>query len=283
MKLTKDYIAEHIKRTKYFLWSLYIVQNYKRIHLMSYYADDINENDSDEAKTEKSINRLFAVLNEMPREAVLSIDLKNSKNANGNGIVGPIEFINYTKDEQQEQPQQQNFNGFGFINPPQGWVSESVLNGRLEELRVENQKTINDLIFKQREKDFEEKMHRERAEIAEIRRELAAEKKKYDSNTGAAAETLIIAMKKILGELFPGFVPQSQPAQPALAGTPDPEPAPADGKYKAVEKLASMLYEDKRVSEVEVENLSKSISEHLQNINKPHQQAAGTEEGGKNG
>lgn len=257
MKLTKDYIAEHIKRTKFYFWTLYALQNYKRVHIMSYNADDITESDSDEEKAQKAINRLFAVLQDFPKDAVLSIELKSSKNANGNGIIGGIEFVNKTKEETEEQPQ--NFNGFGgFVNPPAGWVSESVLNGKLDELRAENTRQINEIMFKQREKDFAEKMHRERAELEEMRRELKDEKKKYESNTGAAAETLVFAIKKILGELFPGLkmlkalTPETTP--PQLAGIKE-EPAPTDPKYKAVEKLAGILYENQKITAEQVENL----------------------------
>lgn len=257
MKLTKDYIAEHIKRTRFYFWTLYALQNYKRVHIMSYNADDITESDSDEEKAQKAINRLFAVLQDFPKDAVLSIELKSSKNANGNGIIGGIEFINKTKEETEEQTQ--IFNGFGgFVNPPAGWVSESVLNGKLDELRAENTRQINELIFKQREKDFNDKMHRERAELEELRRELKDEKKKYESNTGAAAETLVFAIKKILGELFPGLKmlktsPETTP--PQLAGVKEPEPEPSNPKYKAVEKLAGILYDNPKVTAEQVENL----------------------------
>jgi hypothetical protein len=274
MKLTKDYIAEHIKRTKFYYWTLYALQNYKRVHIMSYNADDITESDSDEEKAQKAINRLFAVLQDFPKDAVLSIELKSSKNANGNGIIGGIEFVNKTKEETEEQPQ--NFNGFsGFVNPPAGWVSESVLNGKLEELRAENSRQINEIMFKQREKDFAEKMHRERAELEEMRRELKDEKKKYESNTGAAAETLVFAIKKILGELFPGLkmlktTPETTP--PQLAGIKE-EPEPTDPKYKAVEKLAGILYENPKITASQVENLINTMQTKPQPTAEPGKEA----------
>lgn len=269
MKLTKDYIFRHIKETKFPLWSLYVVQNYKRVPLMHYNGDDFSDGDDITVKIEKSLQRLSSVLSDFPAEAVLSIDLKNSKTANGSGILGPVEFYNVDKTEQQEINQPQNFNGFngfnGFVNPPQGWVSESVLNGKLEELRVANTKQINDLIFKQREKDFEEKVRRERQELAELRRELNDEKKKYESNTGAAAETLVFAVKKILAELFPGFMPGTAKPQQLgeVAVSSQPTEQPTDAKYKAVEKLANFLYDNNKITEAQIDNITQSISANL--------------------
>lgn len=262
MKLTKDYIFRHIKETKFPLWSLYVVQNYKRVPLMHYNGDDFSDGDDITVKIEKSLQRLSSVLSDFPAEAVLSIDLKNSKTANGSGILGPVEF--YNVDKEINQPQ--NFNGFsGFVNPPQGWVSESVLNGKLEELRVENTKQINDLLFKQREKDFEEKVRRERQELAELRKELNDEKKKYESNTGAAAETLVFAVKKILAELFPGFMPGTAKPQQLgeVAVSSQLTEQQTDAKYKAVEKLANFLYDNDKITEAQIDNLTKSISANL--------------------
>lgn len=277
MRLTKDYIVKHIKRSKFYLWSLFLLQNYKRTHIMTYNGDDIVEGDNDETKTEKSANRLYNLLDDFPPEAEFSIDLKRTQKSNDGGIIGPLEFINKKKDDTEKETQQQNFNGFGFVNPPQGWVSESVLNGKLEELKAENTRQINEIMFRQREKDFNEKIQRERQELDELRKELNDEKRKYESNTGAAAETLVFAIKKILAELFPGFAAKVAPTEgpKQLSGVAEAkvEEQQRDDKYKAVEKLAGMLYDNKKVTEAEVEILTKRIEQHLNNISKPKQQA----------
>lgn len=269
MRLTKDFIFKHIRDTKFPVWGLYLVQSYKRVPLAFYNGDDFAENDTPEAKAEKSCERLNSTLQDFPAEAVLSIDIKTSKNANGSGILGPFEFINVDKDTAPEiQQQPSTFAGFGnFAQPPQGWVSEQVLNAKLDELRTENERRINELIFRQREKDFEERMSRERKELDELRRELRDEKKKYENGTGKVASTLAGAAKIVIGDLFPGLanfdnaetVAQLSGAQPQPQPQLQPSPEPHDEKYKAIEQLAEMLYNDSNVTTEQVSSLIEGI------------------------
>lgn len=264
MKLYKDFIFKHIKDTKYPLWALYLVQNYRRVPLAFYNGDDFVEDEKIEGKTEKACIRLASTLQDFPADAVLSIDLKNAKTANGSGILGPFEFVNVSKEDAQinAMPGSNFANVPGLIGlpaAPAGYVSEETLNGKLEALRVENEKRINDIIFKQREKDFEEKMERERQELKDLRKELNDEKKKYESNTGAAAETLIFALKKIAAEFFPQLKQQAAPAA-ALQGVNTPKEQaptvdPTDGKYKAVEELATRLYDNPNIKESDIRDM----------------------------
>lgn len=301
MRLTRDYIIKHIQETKYPIWSLFVVKNYSRVPIMYYNGDDFTDTDTPDAKVEKSIKRLNAALADFPPDTLLSIDLRTSKNANGSGLIGPLEFYNRGRDD--EQPA--NFSGvgngygagFGVLNPPAGWVHESTLNGKLEELRAANERQINNLLFKQREHEFNERVRREREELKEMRKELNEERKKYESNTGAAAETLVFAVKRILGELFPqlpfgnqGGAIQSAPAQAQLAGAAedDEDPEEQTPKYKAVEALAEMLYNNKTITAEAVNALTRSLSEELnkkkqpQPQPQPQQQDNNAEEGGGN-
>lgn len=280
MRLTKDFIFKHIKDTKYPLWALFIVQNYRRIPLAFYNGDDFTDDDKIEGKCEKSCIRLASTLQDFPADAVLSIDLKNAKTANGSGILGPFEFSNMCKedaDNQNQQPAAQ-FAGFGFPQAPAGWVSEQVLNAKLDEMRAENERKINELIFKQREKDFEERMARERRELDELRRELRDEKKKYDSGTGKVAQSLAGAAKIVLGEMFPGLGIDKTEAAAQLAGAnqgelpehadeptaPEAQKAtPRSGKYAAIESLAEMLYKAPDVTEEQIKSLSEGIKAEL--------------------
>lgn len=287
MRLTKDFIFKHIRDTKFPIWGLYLVQSYKRVPLAFYNGDDFAENDTPEAKAEKSCERLASTLQDFPAEAVLSIDIKTCKNANGSGILGPFEFVNVDKDSAPEIPQTPSaFAGFGnFAQPPQGWVSEQVLNAKLDELRNENKRQINELIFKQREKDFEDRMQRERKELDELRRELRDEKRKYENGTGKVASTLAGAAKIVLGDMFPGLanfdnaetVAQLSGTQPQLQPAPAPEPPQHDAKYQAIEQLAEMLYKDSAVTTEQVASLIEGIKIQLKtksngvdvNFNKP--------------
>lgn len=269
MRLTKDFIFKHIRDTKFPVWGLYLVQSYKRVPLAFYNGDDFADNDTPEAKAEKSCDRLSSTLQDFPAEAVLSIDLKTSKNANGSGILGPFEFINVDKDTAAEVPQTPSpFAGFGnFAQPPQGWISEQVLNAKLDELRTENERRINELIFKQREKDFEDRMARERKELDELRRELKDEKKKYENGTGKVASTLAGAAKIVIGDLFPGLanfdnaetVAQLSGTQPQSQSQLQPLPESHDEKYKAIEQLAEMLYKDSNITTEQVSRLIEGV------------------------
>ena len=275
MKLYKDFIFKHIKDTKYPLWALYLVQNYRRIPLAFYNGDDFVEDEKTEGKTEKACIRLASTLQDFPADAVLSIDLKNAKTANGSGILGPFEFVNVSKEDAQTTavPGSNFANVPGLIGlpaAPAGYVSEETLNGKLEALRVESEKRINDIIFKQREKDFEEKMERERQELKDLRKELNDEKKKYESNTGAAAETLIFALKKIAAEFFPQLKQQAAPA--ALQGVNQapkeaaPTVDPNDGKYKAVEELATRLYDNPKIKESDIRDMLNRMDATAANV-----------------
>lgn len=286
MRFNRDYILKHIKETKFPIWNLYLIQNYNRVPIMYYNGDDFADSDSQEAKLEKSVKRLNSVLCEMPAGAVLSIDLKTAKNAGGQGVIGPIEFFNRTADESEvSNTSSANFSGFGVLNPPAGWVHESTLNGKLEELRAENERRINEIMFKQREHDFKEQMQREREELKELRKELNEEKKKYDSNVGMAAETLGFAFKRILGEIFPqlpfnGSAPQQQQAQLAGADEPDDDDAEeATPKYIAVEKLAKLIYENPLVTDREVDKFRETLQAEFDKRRAEQQPSA--QEGGE--
>lgn len=273
MRLNKDFIFKRIRETKYPLWALYLLQNYRRIPVAFYNGDDFADEEKPEGKAEKSIVRLASMLEDFPADAVLSIDLKNAKTANGSGILGPFEFVNVSKEEQEAGAPSSSapFGGFGFAQPPSGWVSEHVLNAKLDELRNENEKRINELLFKQREKDFEDRVQRERRELEEMRRELKDEKKKYENYTGAAASTLAGAAKMVIGELFPQLGINKDAAAAQLAGAsntslPEHEEnneEQRDGKYNAIEHLAEILYKSDKITEEQVQSLSAQIEREI--------------------
>ena len=267
MRLTRDYIINHIRETKYPCWSLFVLQNYKRVPIMHYNGEDWMADDDTDAKVEKAVARLNGALQSIPPDTLLCIELRSSKGANGTqGTLGPFEFTNNDKGDtpgSQQQPQQQaaGLGGFGFMQPPPGWVSEETLNAKLEGIAVKNEQRINEILFKQREKDFEERRNRELREIAEIKKELKDERRKYESNTGAAADTLVMAIKKILGELFPALpLNNAAEAQPATLSGADTS-RPTDPKYGAVEALANAMYQDPALTEQDVNEIALAIKQ----------------------
>ena len=243
IKLTKDAIFQHVRQTGFPLWTLCILQQYRRLHIMTYNGDDFSDDDKPAAKIDKSLARLDTILQTFPAETLFTIELKNSKTANGNGVIGPLEFINQTKEEQEQAATiPGNPAALGALPVPAGFVSESYLNGKLEELRAENIRALNDLEFKHRENDFNERVKRKEQELRDLEQELKDVKKKYDSNTGAAAETLSIAIKKIITEFFPALK-GGQPQQATIGNTDEATAQqPPDPKYKMVEDFASELY-----------------------------------------
>lgn len=266
--LTRDYIENHIRQTKYPCWGLFVIQNYKRIPLYFYNGEDFEDGDTADSKAEKAVARLASILRDYPADAHLSIDLRSSKGANGSqGTIGPLEFTNRDKGDELATPTApQGFGGFGFIQPPTGWVSEETLNGKLEAIKAENEQRVNEILFKHKEDAFKEQCRRERRELEEMRKELQDERKKYESNTGAAAETLVYAVKKILGELFPqlpfGQAAATSAAQPQLAGAVQQEEhRPQDAKYSAVEVLANALYNDPNLTEKDINDIALAISQ----------------------
>ena len=85
---TKDFIYERIKDSKFPFWSLGLVQGFKNTaNVMQYYGSDFTDEDTDETKIEKSIATLANTISTFPAESVFVIELKNSKQANGSGIV----------------------------------------------------------------------------------------------------------------------------------------------------------------------------------------------------
>lgn len=266
MKLTKDAIFQHLRQTGYPLWTLCILQNYRRLHIMSYNGDDFSDDEKPAAKIEKSLARLQTILETFPPEMLFTIELKNSKTANGNGVIGPLEFVN--NNGAMEEPA-----AIGAMPPqlgavPPGFVSEQYLNGKIEELKAENQKAINDLVFKYREEQFLDRMKRKEQELADLEKEMKDEKKKYESQVGKWADTLGTALQGIITKFVPAL--QQQPA--ALGSAEQSQPAaeqqPTDPKYKAVEQFANELYN--HASEAEINEIINAYrqKQHVTNTDK---------------
>ncbi len=252
MKLTKEIILNHIRRSNAYLWSLFLISNYKKTHILSFKGDGITESDTAENKSEKSINRLLTILNDFPSDAIFAIELKSSNTANGNGIIGPLEFVNHTKEEQEElkgiaQIQQQVM--------PAGVVSEEFLNGKIAELKAENTKALGELMLNYERKEFNNEKARTLQKLQDKEKELEDAKKKYDSNTGAAAEALFLALKKF----FNVFTKNEMPTQALAAPEPQaPQSEEEKRKTDITEKVATFLYDN--YSEQEIKDFYKHIT-----------------------
>lgn len=283
MSFTRNYVLNHIKKTKYPYWSLYVVRSYQRTHLCTYGGDDFAPDDGEEAKVAKSVRRLEDFLQSIPKGSRLSIDLRSVKSgANGTGIIGPLEFENVSDEEAQSQPQ--SLGGVSWGAPPPGYVSESMLEGRLAKMEAENEKKMNALIFKQQQQDFATQMQREREEVERLKKEVEDDRKKYNSNTAMGAEALVMAFKKILGELAPGLgISADNAAAPATLGA--PQPAPVDPRATAVNEIANMLYDNPKLQVNDINAIKQQFANAIARHDKmlaEQQQAPTAQEGGPN-
>ena len=244
--LTQEFIFDRIK-SGFRLWSLYLVKSFSnRVHVATYKGDDVSTDDDDDAKAQKSINRLQSLLASMPNAQPLSIDLRNSTTANGTGVVGPLEFTSSLAVQQPEQ-----FAGLGGIVPA-GYVSRSELDGLLPKTQMESEKKFADYQQAQEKKQFAEWQAAQRADIDKQREEIAELKKQYDSGVAKTADVLVMAGEKLLGALLPSIL---GPAAAAAAASPaqlgatqpaaaQPEQPTNDPKAQALEELAEMLYDN---------------------------------------
>lgn len=263
MKLTKDYIISHIRETKYPLWALFSLQNYKRNPIMFYNGDDFTENETADGKVEKSTARLNAVLSNLPPGVLLSIDLKSGKYANGSNstTLGPFEFVNSDKEDiETTQPSP----ALGIVPP--GYVPESALKG-LEESLTRNFKTEMeslklDFERKQRESEFA----RREKELDEREEELKEKKKEYDSSVAKATDVLFGVGKKIVSSFF---MPQgADDAAPQLGAMQPQQPqTPPDAKADAVDDLAEFLYKNFTIDDIK--KLKADVTFSVQNMAQP--------------
>lgn len=237
---TKDFIYERIKDSKFPFWSLGLVQGFKNTaNVMQYYGSDFTDEDTDETKIEKSIATLANTISTFPAESVFVIELKNSKQANGSGIVGPFQFSNSDKAAQAESAQPSTL---GIVPP--GYVPETALKGLEESLNRNFNAKIEAMQAEFDRKQREAEFARRERELDEREKELKEMKKEYDSSVAKATDVLFGVGKKIVASFF---MPQGAAASQQLGamqggqGAPSAEP---DEKGDAVDDIAAFLYQN---------------------------------------
>lgn len=214
---------------------------------MQYYGNDFEENDTDETKTEKSINKLDAVLQSFPPNCFFQIEIKASKQANGSGIVGPFQFTNSKEDPAPDT----QLNG---VVIPRGYIHESMLKGIEERIKNDFENRLE--IYKiETEKDRQkEEFNRKMQELDEREKRLKELEKGYNSGVAKTADVLVEAGKKILTYFMQAVPTQAAQTQPAALGQ---APEPQDEKTQALDNLAEFLYNNYDVNTIN--NLYKSL------------------------
>ena len=265
--LTTEKIINHIKRTKFYCWTLFRLQNYNRALVMNYYGDDCSDGAKEDEKFEKSANRLREIVDDWDKDTTLFIiELKNGKTANGNGILGPFQFKNVEIVEQQPT-EQQGISGLSSLAaPPQGFVSEAYLDGKIAELKADSAKQLGELMLNYEKQKFNAEKENTLKRLQEREREIDDLKKKYDSNTGAAADALFMAIKKVIAP-FIGGAGAAEP-QPTAAQLAAPQMSQEERqKTAATEQLANFLYTNCSTEQIKniYNNLAQQKNEKVSN------------------
>lgn len=233
-----DFIKKRIEDTKFPFWSLSLVEGFKNLsNVMSYYGNDFEETDSDDVKVEKSLNKLDSVVMSFPANCVFQIDIKASRQANGSGIVGPFQFVNF-------EEQKEDLKG---VNIPAGYVPQTMLEGVEERIKKDFDNKLEAFKIETERKRQKEEFERRLQELDEREKQLKELEKGYNSGVAKTADVLVEAGKKILG-----YIMQTQ--QPsAAAAQPQPALGEVDEKAVAVDKLAEYIYNNcdiNRVNEI---------------------------------
>lgn len=240
MLLTKEIIYDRIKDSGYPFWSLFLQQGFKnQSHIMTYTGNDFEENDSDETKIQKSIARLDNIVASIPN-ATYIIEIKNSKTANGNGIIGPFQFSNAVKEEQQPA-QQTTLSGIQ--------VSDSYLKGIEERLTNEFNLKLETFKAEEKQKQYLKELEKREEDLKAKEKELAELKKGYESSVAKTADILVLAGQKIAMNLFPNLMPGGENPEIQLSGNQaenneSEEEQQPDEKADAVNELAEYLYKN---------------------------------------
>lgn len=261
---TKQLIFDRIADSGYVFWTLYLCNGFKsQSHILSYYGVDFDSNDTPETMIEKSITKLDNVVSSFPPDAVFSIELKNSKSANGNGIIGAFQFTNTQESSQNSQ----NLSGAPVSFP---YLTEETLKGITAQMEENFNRKFEQLKQESLLRERENELKRKQDELATKFQEVADLKKSYDSSVAKSADVLFQAGKKLIMAFVPTLIPADTPA--ALAGTQQPaapqESAPAkDDKADAVDELAAYLYDNFTITDIQ--QLKQRIKNAKSNIPKP--------------
>lgn len=254
----KEFIFERIKDCKFPFWSLGLVQGFKNVaNVMSYYGSDFVDEDTDETKLDKAIKTLANTLSTFPPESEFVIELKNSKQANGNGIVGPFHFSNSDKPQQSESST--SVPTLGVVPP--GYVPESALKGLEDSLNRNFKTELHTLKMEFERKQREAEFARREKELDEREKELKEMKKEYDSSVAKATDVLFGVGKKIVSSFF---MPQGAEAQQLGTMQVPQQPSEPDPKADAVDDIASFLYQNFSIDDIRT--LKRSIENGTTNM-----------------
>ena len=270
---TKQLIFDRIADSGYVFWTLYLCNGFKsQSHILSYYGVDFDSNDTPETMIEKSIAKLDNVVSSFPPDAVFSIELKNSKSANGNGIIGAFQFTN----SQESAQNPQNLSGAPVSVP---YLTEETLKGITAQMEENFNRKFEQLKQESLLRERENELKRKQDELATKFQEVADLKKSYDSSVAKSADVLFQAGKKLIMAFVPTLIPADTPA--ALAGTQsqpaapqESAPAQKDDKADAVDELAAFVYDNFTLNDIQqlkqrIKDAKLKVQKTPESVNKP--------------
>ena len=235
---TKELIFDRIKDSGYPFWALSLQTGFRNsVNIMQYYGSDFEENDSDETKIDKSIRRLDNVLNSFPPESVFSIEIKNGRQANGSGLIGPLTFSVSSSLQEPAAAQAQQTQQPQLLN---GLTFDEALKGVEAKLSAKFDNDLKAYKLEVERQQQEEKFKKRLAELDEREKELKELKKGYESGVAKTADVLFLAGKKLLGVVFPDLAGQLPAAETKTLG--QPETAQKDEKMDVLDDFAEYLY-----------------------------------------
>lgn len=239
----KTLIFERIKDSGFPFWGLYLSNGFNnRVNIMQYWGSDFADEDNDETKLEKSIERLKTTIEPFPSDSVFIIELRASKNANGNGIIGPLHFV-------KESAKKESATSEGLATVPAGYVPADVLTGVKESLSKEFEDRLEAYKAQVAQEKKEEEYLRKCEELDKREAELKDLEKGYNSSVAKTADIALKVVEGLGAMLLPGLFGKT-PAAAAIPssqqlGTPAPAstPAPPDPKEEKVNEICDLLYE----------------------------------------
>lgn len=248
---SKELIFDRIKDSGFPFWLLSLSQGFNnKVNVMQYWGNDFTDDDSPETQIDKSIRRLDNVVTSFPPDSVFVIEIRNNKQANGGGIIGPFSFVNETPaKETAATPEPQKV---ALAAIPEGYVPESMLKGIEERLEKQFEETLTnyreELERRQKEADYQRRCE----ELDKRERDLKDLEKGYNSSVAKTSDTAVAILQK-LGQVFlPMLMPgvSAAPAATPLGATSQPEPP--DPKSDMVDAVANLLYDKYSDAEIKV-------------------------------
>lgn len=252
---SKELIFDRIKDSGFPFWGLSLRQGFNnRVNVMQYWGDDFTDDDTPESQIEKSIRRLDNIVASFAADkpdCEFVIEIRNSKNANGSGIIGPLSFVNeMPKAQAPATPAPPEPQKVTLAAVPEGYVPESMLKGVEERLEKQFEDKLTayreEMERRQKEADYQRRCQ----ELDNRERELKDLEKGYNSSVAKTSDTAVAILQK-LGQVFlpmlmPGVAPDANPQLGAM------QPEPPDPKSEIVDAVANLLYSKYSDAEIQV-------------------------------